>query len=157
MAVIFLEPAGSGFPGGIAGGGIRANSTDRSQTAWTYLVGTRAKDATGNEYTLVKAGAAISANDAVRFNAGLSDVRKTSAPNQVIEGIADAAFASGDYGWLLTRGQATVACDSDVLINDALGAGYTAGRAARCAGSLFVPKLIALTAASSLTCTGRIR
>ena len=68
MAVIFLEPSGSGFAGGVAGGYPRANSTDRSQTAWAYGVGVKAKDVSGNEYTQVKAGASIAATDLVIVN-----------------------------------------------------------------------------------------
>ncbi len=157
MAVIFLEPSGSGFAGGVAGGYPRANSTDRSQTAWAYPVGTTAKDVLGNQYMVIKAGAAIALNDIVRTNADLSDVRKTSYPaQQVIGGAAGTAFASGDYGWILTKGSTTVLCDAAVVANDLLGAGYTAGTAGRVSGSLFAPsRCVAITSASTGTCTAR--
>lgn len=157
MAILYLEPLGSGFPGGVAGGYAVGDTTYRSQTAPTFAVGTRAKDVRGYEYTLVKAGAAIAVNELVAVNATLSDVRKSSAPNQTPLGIADTAFASGDYGWLLTRGNATVLCNSDVVANDALGCGYTAGTAARAEGSLFrASRVAALTAHAAGSCTARI-
>lgn len=82
----------------------------RSTTALAGL-GSKSFDELGNEYTYVKAGAAIAANDAVRMNGsalGWDDVRPTSAAGQQVYGAATAAFASGDYGYVLTRGVATV-------------------------------------------------
>lgn len=131
MAVIWIEPyAGGnnalGFPGGVAGGFAQGDSTTRSQTAPPYPLGTLARDASGNEYTLVKAGAAIAVNEAVRFNAGLGDVRVTSATQQLVFGVADAAFASGDFGWLLTRGSVTCKVVAATAINSLLVTGGTA-------------------------------
>lgn len=63
------------------------------------------------EFTYVKSGANIALNDAVRFAGsalGYDDVRPTSAANQVVLGGATAAFTSGDYGFVLTRGVCTV-------------------------------------------------
>jgi len=120
MAVIWLEPyvsppAGFAFPGGIAGGGTVEDSTRRSATT-LYPLGTLARDANGNEYIYVKAGAIIPVNAAVFPNADLSDVRQTSAANQPILGVADAAFAANDNGFILSRGTVNVLTGGAVAV-----------------------------------------
>lgn len=89
---------------------VPGSDTRRDTTAQTTL-GSRAYDISGNEYTYVKAGADIAQYDAVRFAGsatGYDDVRPTSAAGQVVIGAATAAFTSGQYGYILTRGVATV-------------------------------------------------
>lgn len=125
MARVYIAPPGL-FPGGIAGGYGEDEHSRRGQTLW-LPVGTRAYDVAGNEYTMVKAGATIALNDACRLNAGLLDVRPTSADNQQVVGIANTAFTSGDYGWLLTRGTAVVKMIAATAINVPLASGGTAG------------------------------
>lgn len=96
------------------------DSADRSTTAKCPL-GTRAWDASGNEYVYVKAGSAIGALQAVEFAGsalGFDDVDPTSAADRYVLGAANGtAFDAGDYGFILTRGVTTV------LATDAIAAG----------------------------------
>lgn len=101
----------------------------RSTTA-LHVLGTRRLDTAGNEYTYVKAGATIAQYDACKFNgsaAGYDDVRPTSAAEQVVIGAAQAAFASAEYGWLLTRGIGTVKVVVATAAGSALVPNATAG------------------------------
>lgn len=110
MATVFLDPIGSNFPGGIAGGYGISDSVTRWLAAPPFPLGTTAKDAAGNTYTLVKAGAAIAANDPCVFQGsalGYDDVRPASAAQQLVIGVATAAIASGSWGFILTRGVVT--------------------------------------------------
>lgn len=94
-------PNFSGLPVGMPFG------PDERTTTQQLPLGTKAFDSAGNEYTYVKAGAAIANMEAVTFNgsaAGFDDVRKTSAVNQLLVGVATAAFSANDYGFILTRG-----------------------------------------------------
>lgn len=106
------------------------NSVDRSTTQKLPL-GTRAFDNAGNEYTYVKAGATIAAADAVRFGGsatGFDDVRPTDAANQFVVGAADGtAFASGEYGFIKTRGVSTVKVAVGVAAGSLLTTSTTAG------------------------------
>lgn len=104
-------------------------STDRSTTQ-KFPLGQRAYDALGNEYAYVKAGAAISQYEAVKFNGstlGWDDVRKTAAANEVVIGVADAAFASGEYGFIGVRGVFTVKVVAATAAGSALVSSSTAG------------------------------
>lgn len=86
--------------------GAPHNDTERSTTA-LFPLGAKVFDALGNEYTYVKAGASIAQYDACRFAGsalGYDDVRPTSAVSQGVLGVATAAFSSGDYGFIVTRG-----------------------------------------------------
>jgi hypothetical protein len=86
------------------------SDTTRSTTALAPL-GMKAFGPTGEEFRYVKAGAAIALYDAVRFQGsalGWDDIRPTSAANQVVVGAATAAFDSGAYGFIQTKGVATV-------------------------------------------------
>lgn len=130
MAVIWIEPynsppQGLGFPGGIAGGSAVEESTRRSTTT-IYPLGTLARDASGNEYIYVKAGAAININEPVRPNAGLGDVRATSAAQQAVLGVADAAFANAENGFILSRGSVTAKVVGATAINSLLVTGAVA-------------------------------
>lgn len=137
MAVIFIEPYVSypgsiGFPAGVAGGFPVEDSTRRSTTT-IYPLGTLARDVNGNEYIYVKAGATIVANAPVVPNADLSDVRPTSAVNQAVLGVADAAFASGDNGFIMSKGTIQVNTAGGIAANTLLAsaaAGLLAGAAA---------------------------
>lgn len=74
----------------------------------TLNVGTVAFDsATGYRFLYITAGAAIAQYDACRIVDDLTDVRPTSAVNQVVLGVAQAAIDSGDDGWIQTHGKAT--------------------------------------------------
>lgn len=120
MAVIWIEPyitppGGFAFPAGVAGGFAQTDSTTRSTTT-LYPVGTLARDASGNEYMYVKAGASIAVNSPVVVNADLTDVRACSAVNQGILGVADAAFASGDNGFIMIRGTTNAVTAGSVAV-----------------------------------------
>lgn len=137
MAVIWIEPfisppGGFGFPAGIAGGWPQTDSTTRSTTQ-LYPYGTLARDANGNEYTYIKAGAAIAINSAVMPNSDLSDCRITSGVNVGLLGVADAAFANGDNGFILSRGTVSVVTGGAIAVNTLLApaaGGALAGAAA---------------------------
>ena len=107
------------------------DSTWRSTTAPGLPLGTRALDASGNEYTFVKAGAAIAALDAVRFAGsatGWDDIRPTSAAQQFVVGIADGtAFAEGEYGFIKTGGIGTVKVTNSTAVGSLLVSSSTAG------------------------------
>jgi hypothetical protein len=120
MAAILTGPK-QFFPSG--------GDTKRSTTA-EETVGAKAYDDAGNEYTYVKAGAAIAQYDAVRFSgsaAGWDDIRSTSATNQTVVGAATAAFASADYGYIQTKGVATVKVAVGTAAGSALVTNATAG------------------------------
>lgn len=86
----------------------------------------------GNEYTYAQAGSAIAAGDFL-----IVDVTSTSEPfvlipssavNQSVEALAPVAIASGSYGWVLTRGNATGAkVAASTAANAQLGTSATAG------------------------------
>ena len=124
MAMLVLD---SPFAGGVADGYPIADSTSRSQTK-SLSYGVRGRDPTnGNEYVYVKAGAAIPVNSAVTVNADLADVRATSAAAQIVYGVADTAFASGDNGWLLQKGSGVCKVIGSTAINSLLVSGATGG------------------------------
>lgn len=122
----------TGLPVGLAG-----DTTKRSTTALNDL-GAKGYDALGNEYTYVKAGAAIAQYDACRMNGsalGYDDVRPTSAAGQVVLGAAQNAFSSGDYGFLLTRGVGTCKVVAATAAGVALVPNGTAGTLALAAAA----------------------
>jgi hypothetical protein len=101
----------------------------RSTTALNTL-GSVAHDDLGNRYRYVKAGANIAATDAVRFQGsalGFDDVRPTSAVAQAVIGVATAAFTSGDYGYILENGVASVKTSGAVAVATALVSSAVAG------------------------------
>jgi hypothetical protein len=116
------------------------DSTWRGQSN-TYGVplGTRAFASGGREYMFVKAGAAIAAKDALRFGlsaTGTDDVRATSAANQHVIGAADGtAFASGDYGFMLTKGYTTVLATDSITAGATVISSATAGLLIAAAGT----------------------
>lgn len=91
-------------------------------------VGTIAIDSvTGARYVRVTAGAAIAQYDAVRVVADLADVRPTSAVNQVVLGVAQAAIASGASGWVQIDGKLTCKVTVATAVGSPLGTTGTAG------------------------------
>lgn len=106
-----------------------ADATVRTTEA-LLPIGSVAFDSEGNEFRYVKAGAAISARQAVRLNGstlGYDDVRPTSAAQQGVLGVATAAFASGDYGFVQTRGRVLAAVVNSTAVGSLLASGTTAG------------------------------
>ena len=94
----------------------------------TPTIGTVAFDSsTGIHYLYVKAGAAITANQAVRANTDLTDVRPTNAVSQVVLGVAIADIASGASGWIQIDGQATVKVVAATAAGSPLVSTATAG------------------------------
>lgn len=88
--------------------GTPGDSTRRTTTAELPL-GTIAFGA-NSEWVYVKAGAAITQYAACKFQgsaAGFDDVRECAATTNFIVGVADAAFDSGAYGFLQTKGVCT--------------------------------------------------
>jgi hypothetical protein len=104
-------------------------TSKRSTTAEESL-GTKAYTDDGNEYTYCKAGAAIAVNDACIFTGsalGWDSVIPSAAAEQVAVGVADTAFASADYGWLLTRGRVTCKTVNGIAAGSSLSTNATAG------------------------------
>lgn len=138
----------------LSGAGLAApcNDLKRSTTALAN-VGFRTQDDIGNEYVYVKAGAAIAANAAVRFQGsalGYDDVRETSAVNQPVIGVATAAFANGEYGFILVRGIASVKTSGAVAVNVALSSSAVAGQlAAYAAADITAPVVSVLVNSAS--------
>jgi hypothetical protein len=121
----------------------------RRSTTALQSVGVVAHDAVGNEYTYVKAGATIAANDSVRLNANFDDVRPTSAVNQAAIGVATAAFASGEYGFILSKGRATAKVAAATAANALLVTSGVAGTLATAAATDVVSRgAVAVTAES---------
>lgn len=86
--------------------GAPGDSTRRTSTAELPL-GTVAYGEAGKEYEYVKAGGAIAQYAAVSFESGGGTVVESSALTGYLVGVADAAFSSGQYGFVQTRGQCT--------------------------------------------------
>lgn len=104
--------------------------TTEVSTTEVVPLGTTGVDGIGNEYTFVKAGAAIALNDAVRFAgsvAGWDDVRPTSALAQVVVGAARNAIGSGSFGWIQTNGVAIVKVVVSTAAGSSLVSSATAG------------------------------
>jgi hypothetical protein len=138
------------------------DSTDRSTTAKLPL-GTVARDAAGNEYTYVRAGAAIAAADAVRFGGsatGFDDIRPTSAAAQYVVGAAaGTAFDSLAYGFILTKGVATVkvvvaTAAGSVLVTNGTAGTLALATATELAGSRGATALVTGVAAGSAVYIG---
>jgi hypothetical protein len=120
MPAIFTGPGGF-FPSG--------GDTKRSTTAEAEL-GSRAYDSSDREYTYVKAGAAIAANDACIFTGsalGFDSVIPSAAAEQVIVGVATAAFDSAAYGYIQTRGRVTCKTVNGIAAGSSLSTNATAG------------------------------
>lgn len=85
----------------------------------------------GKEYTYLKAGAAISINMAVKLDVADTTggtVVKTAATADPVLGVCEAvALASGEYGWITTRGPVSCLILDAVAAEDLLGASATAG------------------------------
>jgi hypothetical protein len=131
------------------------DSTHRSTTA-AVPVGTRAYASGGREYVYVKAGATIAAKDAVRFAGsatGCDDVRPTSAVDQFTIGAADGtAFASGEYGFILTKGYSTVLATDSIAAGAPVASSATAGLLAAAADTdLHRAGVVLVTAANADT------
>lgn len=126
MAAIFTGPA-QFLPSG--------GDTKRATVAECQL-GTIAMADDGREFIYVKAGAVIALNDAVRLNATLADVRSASTTQQMIIGIATAAFASADFGFIYHRGGNGATCKltaatavNSVLVSQAVAGTLVIGAA----------------------------
>lgn len=90
-------------------------------------VGTRAFSADG-EYLFVKAGGAITASgDPVSVDGLLSAVKRGDADVGAFIGVAEAPFASGEYGWIKTRGSVDAVVASGTAAGDELELSGTVG------------------------------
>jgi hypothetical protein len=98
-----------------------------TSTTRKFRVGSVRRAVNGTDYMYVKAGAAIAQYDACRFNAGLEDVRPTSAAGQVVIGVAQVAIASGSYGWIAVRGLMTAKVVAATAAGSPLVTNATAG------------------------------
>lgn len=92
-------------------------NTDHRSTTPVLNPGVRAVDNEGKEYTYVLAGADIDAMEAVVQGSAAHAVVPSSAAQQGVIGVATADFASGEYGFIQTRGYV------QALVVDATAAG----------------------------------
>ena len=102
--------------------GFKANdtysATEALQSGKAFGLGDRMLDHDGRAYVYVQSSAAIAANDFAFFNTAYSATAITTATGTDIGslgGVAQAAFAANEFGWLQTRGGSTV----NVLANAA--------------------------------------
>ena len=109
--------------------GTPGDSTRRTTTA-ELPVGTRVHGIGGSVWVYVKAGAAIAQYDACKCNgsaAGYDDVRPTAAISELAIGVADAAFSSGDYGFIQVEGVCTCKVVAATAAGSLLVTSATAG------------------------------
>lgn len=97
----------------------------------SFGLGDRYRDQAGKEYVYVKASAAIAQYDVVTYDETYNTtVAPLSTSNDAVGdkvGVAPAAFASGDYGWLQIYGVATINVKASCAANVKLNTTATAG------------------------------
>lgn len=105
--------------------GILFNQVDSTQV---HPLGATARGNDGAEYRYIKAAAAISANNALKISttAGLDNLLPTAAATDPVVAVAPVAIASGSWGWVITRGPATVLAAAGSA-GQQFGASATAG------------------------------
>jgi hypothetical protein len=111
-------------------GAFEVGSPASRSTVAKAPLGSKAYDEKGNEFIYVKAGAAIDANEAVMFSGsalGFDDVRKTSGLHKPVLGVATAAFASGAFGYIQSKGVVTCKVIVSTAAGSSLVASGTAG------------------------------
>jgi len=113
--------------------GINTAQHNTSTQKYGLTLGSRWIEEDGTEYTYVKAGAAIAAGDAVKIDTSDTTnlpftVIKTSAATSKMVGVAESAFTSGYYGWIVTKGRVEANVATSVAAGDGLIPTSTAGR-----------------------------
>lgn len=106
--------------------GTTGDSTRRTTTA-EHPLGTRAYGADGAEFVYVKAGEAIAQYAGVSYAANAATVVESTELTDVLLGVADTAFSSGDYGWVQTRGLCTAKVVDSTTAKLPVGPCATAG------------------------------
>lgn len=107
-----------------------SGDTTRRTTTQEMPYGAVAFGPDGSSWVYVKAGATIAQYDAVRFQGsslGYDDVRPTSAAQQYVIGVADAGFASGEFGFVQQSGRAVAKVINSTAAGSCLSPGTTAG------------------------------
>jgi hypothetical protein len=107
--------------------GVFPVDTDHRSATAAINPGTRGFDENGNEYTYVLAGGVIPVRSACVQGAAANTVVASSAAQQLVRGIAETAFASGEYGFILTRGYATALVVNSTAAGSLLATGSVAG------------------------------
>ena len=88
-------------------GELNVGSTEQRDTTQKEQIGRRAYTVDGSWYVYVLAGAAITTKAACKVGAtsvGLSGVVMSTNADEAVIGIAGAAFANAEYGWLYESG-----------------------------------------------------
>ena len=114
---------------------VAGNDTTRSTSALVAL-GTRINDTEGNEYLYIAAEGAIAAHTPVDISPGLANAAQSTTAKG-FEGIATAAFADEEFGFILTRGRELALVPSGVALGDTLTAGSGALSATLTSGTKF--------------------
>jgi hypothetical protein len=96
--------------------GLLGIDLTRTDDAAKHVLGLRVEDEAGNEYRYVLAGGAITANAPVKVATAFSATVSGNAGR--VDAVAPVAIASGDYGWVQTRGEVTVDAATDVDAGD---------------------------------------
>lgn len=120
----------TGIPSGFACDDVTRVYDPKTNTPkQVHPIGTLAYDQFGNEYRYIKAGAAIAQFNAVKASGatGFSSVIPTAAAGDVVLGVATAAFLSGEFGFILSRGQVTCMVVNATAAGSPLVTGATAG------------------------------
>lgn len=135
----------------LTGTAVLGDVTTRSTTPLN-AIGTRVPDTDGNIWRYIKAGASIAQYDALRFQGsalGWDDVRPTSAAAQPIIGVAQAAFSSGDYGFILEKGIGQMKTTGTVAANVQLVSNGTAGTGAAYANTDITTPIVTVLVSSA--------
>lgn len=101
--------------------------TEHRSTTAQLNPGALGYDEDGNEYRYLLAGGVIPTLSAVVQGSAANTVVASSAAEQGVIGIAGAAFASGEYGFVQTRGTGTALVVNSTAAGSLLATGSVAG------------------------------
>lgn len=115
-----------------------------------YKLGDLGTDEAGNIFRYVQADGAITGEGYVVTMTRAYQAAMLSTSNDVYGdhvGVAQAAFADNDYGWVMVHGVTLIRGEQDALANSILGPTGDAGQVDDAAGSgLFIRNMILTTA-----------
>lgn len=126
-----------GYPGAVGIG----DTTTRTNTTSTPPVplGTVGYDAAGNEYRYIRAGGVIAINAWVGLATSVTPFDQnvvTSGANLQVAGVATAAFAANDCGWVVRNGVASAITAGAVAVATNLTTAAAGAAASSAAGDL---------------------
>lgn len=146
----------------LVGGNATLPSSDPQTEGKAFGLGDRWCTHDGKEYVYVQADGAISANDVViiteAYQADQIDTTNSASAFGDMVGVADAAFADDDYGWVQVKGPCTINVATSCAANTELNSTGTAGRVDddATAGAEVVVGLVTTGAESSNAAAGML-